>query len=136
MSSPNPPMMAYFATGGSCARPPRRRDAAPADAANTGADAAAICGVSTAVWATASAANWAASTLRRFSPSFCSSLAALTLSGLMATTWRRQSSFSASSIATVLSHSQAFSLRGSVTSARLKSSRAFSFMPRLAAMMP
>ena len=27
ISRPNPPMMAYFAAGGSCARPPRRRAA-------------------------------------------------------------------------------------------------------------
>lgn len=151
ISRPNPPKIAYLTAGGSCARPPRRRGAVlagaglpgadeaaafTAAAASTGAAAASTRGVSVAGCLAANAATWADKSLRRFSLSFCNSLVALALLGLIARTWRRQSSFSASSTATVLSHSQAFSLRGSVTSARLNSSRAFSLWPRLAAMMP
>jgi hypothetical protein len=139
IKKPKPPMMANFSPPGICERPPRRRGAAfkaapPAMAAGT--DAAATCGLSTADRAVMSAAIFAASSLRRFSPSFCSSLAALEFLGLIARTCRRQSSFSASSTARVLSHSHAFSLRGSETSARLNISRAFSFWPRRASVMP
>jgi hypothetical protein len=147
-----PPMIDNLCHVGICVRPPRRRaapvrgtalaaDAAPAAAvlgATTaaGTAAAATLGASTADRVAASAATLADSSLRRFSPSFCSSLEALTFLGLMARTCRRQSSFSASSTATVLSHNHAFSLRGSVTSARLNNSRAFSFWPRRASVIP
>lgn len=145
INMPKKPMMANFNQPGICERPPRRRGltrrttggpAVPLATTAAGTTAAATLGVSMIDRAARSAATLADNSPRRFSPTFCSSLAALTFLGLIAKTCRRQSSFSASSTATVLSHSQAFSLRGSVTRARLNISRALSFWPRRASVMP
>ena len=95
--------------------------------------AAGSIGWAAADCAVARAATCADNFARRCSTNFCKPGAAVGCCGLIATTWRKNSSRSASSLATALNHNHAVSLRGSAIMTKLSISRALSLMPRWAA---